>query len=120
MTKISQIGVIPHHVTLFKFICVLYQFHRQTLPIMKIDRGQIQFQEYVSTGTEPIHKCLLFRQSTRSFRYFCCGASEAKRHLGITLSVVCLYLSVRLSHFWFAYNFFTLRDRTLIFGKCVP
>ena len=39
----------------FKFICVLYQFHRQTLPIMKIDRGQIQFQEYVSTGTEP--KC---------------------------------------------------------------
>ena len=32
---------------------VQYQFHRQTLPIMKIDRGQIQFREYVSTGTEP-------------------------------------------------------------------
>ena len=39
--------------TLFKFICVQYQFHRQTLPIMKIDRGQIQFRDYVSTGTEP-------------------------------------------------------------------
>ena len=45
--------MIPHNMTLFKFICVLYQFHRQTLPIMKIDRGQIQFREYVSTGTEP-------------------------------------------------------------------
>ena len=29
-------------------------------------------------------------------------------------------LSVRLSHFWFADNFFTLRDRAFIFGKCVP
>ena len=38
---------------LFKFMCVQYQFHRQTLPIMKIDRGQIQFRDYVSTGTEP-------------------------------------------------------------------
>ena len=38
--------------TLFKFICVQYQFHGQTLPIMKIDRGQIKFREYVSTGTE--------------------------------------------------------------------
>ena len=46
---------------------------------------------------------------------FNCGASESKRHLGITLS-----LSVRLSHFWFADNFFTLRDRAFIFGKCVP
>ena len=46
--------MIPHNVTLFKFICVQYQFHGQTLPIMKIDRGQIQFREYVSTGTEPI------------------------------------------------------------------
>ena len=45
--------MIPHHMTLFKFICVQYQFHRQTLPIMKIDRGQIQFRDYVSTGTEP-------------------------------------------------------------------
>ena len=34
---------------------------------------------------------------------------------------VCLSvrLSVRLSHFWFADNFFTLRDRAFIFGKCV-
>ena len=30
---------------------MLHQFHRQTLPIMKIDRGQIPFREYVSTGT---------------------------------------------------------------------
>ena len=36
----------------FRFLCVLYQFQRQTLPIMKIDRGQIQFREYASTGTE--------------------------------------------------------------------
>ena len=48
-----QIGMIPHNMTLFKFICVQYQFHCQTLPIMKIDRGQIQFREYVSTGMEP-------------------------------------------------------------------
>ena len=46
--------MIPHNMTLFKFICVQYQFHRQTLPIMKIDRGQIQFRDYVSTGTEPL------------------------------------------------------------------
>ena len=45
--------MIPHHMTLFKLICVQYQFHRKTLPIMKIDRGQIQFRDYVSTGTEP-------------------------------------------------------------------
>ena len=36
---------------LWVIICVLYQFHRQTLPIMIIDRGQIQFREYASTGT---------------------------------------------------------------------
>ena len=45
--------MIPHNMPLFKFICVQYQFHGQTLPIMKIDRGQILFREYVSTGTEP-------------------------------------------------------------------
>ena len=45
--------MIPHNMTLFKFICVQYQFHGQTLPIMEIDRGQIQFRDYVSTGTEP-------------------------------------------------------------------
>ena len=37
MAKILQIGMIPHNMTLFKFMCVQYQFHRQTLPIMKID-----------------------------------------------------------------------------------
>ena len=45
--------MIPHNMTLFEFICVQYQFHGQTLPIMKIDGGQIQFREYVSTVTEP-------------------------------------------------------------------
>ena len=54
MAKILQIGMIPHNMTLHKLICVQYQFHRPTLPIMKIERGQIQFREYVSTGTEPI------------------------------------------------------------------
>ena len=38
--------------TLFKFICVLYQFHCQILPIMKIG-AKFNFREYVSTGTEP-------------------------------------------------------------------
>ena len=58
MAKILQIGMIPHKMPLFKFICALYQFHHQTLPIMKIDRGQIQFRDYVSTGTEPfLQKC---------------------------------------------------------------
>ena len=46
--------MIPHNMTLFKFICVQYQFHGQTLPIMKIDRGQIQFRDYAFTGTEPL------------------------------------------------------------------
>ena len=56
LAKMLQIGMIPHNMNQisFKFICVLYQFHRLTLPIMKIDRGQIQFREYASTGTEPI------------------------------------------------------------------
>ena len=51
-----------------------------------------------------------------------CGASEAEHHFGITSSVVrpSVRLSVRLSHFWFAHNFLTLRDRTFIFGMCVP
>ena len=47
--------MIPHNMTLFKLICVQYQFHGQTLPIMKIDRGQIPFRDYVSTGTQPYH-----------------------------------------------------------------
>ena len=50
--------MIPHNMTLFKSICVQYQFHRQTLPIIKIDRGQIQFRDYVSTGTEPNFICI--------------------------------------------------------------
>ena len=48
--------MIPHNMPLFKFICALYQFHHQTLPIIKIDRGQIQFRDYVLTGTEPLFK----------------------------------------------------------------
>ena len=58
-----------------------------------------------------------------------CGASKAgaplRDHFVRRLSVcpsVCLSvcLSVRLSHFCFAYNLFTLRDRAFIFGMCVP
>ena len=48
LAKILQIGMIPDNMPLFKFICALYQFHHQTLPIMKI-----QFRDYVFTGTEP-------------------------------------------------------------------
>ena len=58
MAKILQIGMIPHNMTSFKFIFVLYQFYRQTLPIMKIDQGKIQFREYASTGTEPMGSSL--------------------------------------------------------------
>ena len=47
--------MIRHNMPLFKFICALYQFHHQTPPIMKIDRGQIQFRDYVFTGTEPYY-----------------------------------------------------------------
>ena len=54
LAKIVQIGIIPHNMPPFKFIGALYQFHHQTLRIMKIDRGQIQFRDYVFTGTEPI------------------------------------------------------------------
>ena len=56
-----------------------------------------------------------------------CGASEAKRHLEHQCSRAPLRdhfyrrLSVRLVHFWFAYNFFTLRDSTVTFicGMCI-
>ena len=50
---------------LFKFICVQYQFHGQTLPIMKI---QIQFREYVSTGTEPKY---IYKRHNYNFLVFC-------------------------------------------------
>ena len=53
MAKLLQIAIIPHNVTSFKIIFVLYQFDCQKLPILKIDRGQIQFREIVSTETEP-------------------------------------------------------------------
>ena len=41
--KEGDLTCMPHNMTIFKFICVQYQFHGQTLPIMKIDRGKIQF-----------------------------------------------------------------------------
>ena len=44
------------------------------------------------------------------------STSEAERHLGITLPVVCLSVWYI---FLFAYNFFTLRDRTFICGMCI-
>ena len=49
--KIEKILTVTYRtlltkMTLFKFIwhCVLYQFHRQTLPIMKIDRAKSNFE----------------------------------------------------------------------------
>ena len=71
MAKILQIGMILHNMTLFKFICVQYQFHGQTLPIMKIDRGQIQFREYVSTGTEPLLCTLSLSPSCNGVKFPC-------------------------------------------------
>ena len=54
----------------------------------------------------------IFFAFQRSF----CGASEAKRHLGITLSVLC----PSVCHtFGLLITFFTLRDRAFIFGNCV-
>ena len=53
--KISQIGMVSHNMTLLKMICILYQFHHCIRLIINIDRGQIQFREYVSAGTEPKH-----------------------------------------------------------------
>ena len=50
---------------LFKFIFALYQFHHQTLPITKIDWSQIQFREYVSTGTEPEQSLVLEYKETK-------------------------------------------------------
>ena len=38
--------------TLFKFICVLYQFHRQTLPIMETE------------GPNPISRVCVYRNGT--------------------------------------------------------
>ena len=43
MAKILQIGMVPHNLPLFKFICAMYQFHHQTLPIMKIDQAKSKF-----------------------------------------------------------------------------
>ena len=40
---------------------------------------------------------------------------QAECHLEITFSRLYVCLSVRLSHFWFAYNFFTFRGRAFIF-----
>ena len=37
--------MIPHNMTLFKFICVQYQFHGQTLPIMKFNFESMFQQE---------------------------------------------------------------------------
>ena len=71
MTKILQIGMIPHNMTLFKFIGVLCQFHRQTLPIMNIDRGQIPFRENDSTGTEP-KKVIFINGFLKTFRIKLC------------------------------------------------
>ena len=50
-----------------------------------------------------------------------CGASIAERHLGITLSVVCLSVCPSVCHtFGLLIIFFTFRGRAFIFGMCVP
>ena len=38
-------------------MCVLHQFNRQTYPILKVDRDQIQLREYVLTRTETKLQC---------------------------------------------------------------
>ena len=49
--------MILHSMALFKFTCALYQFHRQTLPIMRIGRGQIQcFNRNGTTGKVTLEK----------------------------------------------------------------
>ena len=42
-----QIGMVPHNMTSFKFMCALHQFHRQTLPITKIDRLKSNYESMV-------------------------------------------------------------------------
>ena len=50
-----------------------------------------------------------------------CGPSEAKHHIGITLSVVCPSVRLSVCHtFSLLINFFVLRDRAFIFDVCVP
>ena len=53
LANILQISMIPHNLTLFQYMCALYQNQHQTLPIKKIDRGQIGLREYHSTLSEP-------------------------------------------------------------------
>ena len=48
--------MIPHNMTLFKFMCTVSSSLPNTsyYKCIKIDRDQIQFREYVFTGTEPL------------------------------------------------------------------
>ena len=48
--------MIPQNMALFKFICVLYQFQRQTLPIMKIDRTKSNFESMCLQERNPNHQ----------------------------------------------------------------
>ena len=69
---------------------------------------------------------LLWRQRSRAPLRVVVPAQQSATKGSLCPSSVCLSvspsvcLSVCLSHFWFAYNFFTFRDRAFIFGMCVP
>ena len=87
--------MIPHNMPLFKFICALYQFHHQTLPIMIIDRDQIQFQDYIPTGTEP-EEVSLYKYYYAPFE----KGGHIALHLSVGMSVgqsVCRY-TVKVYH----------------------
>ena len=50
--------MIPRNMALFKFICVLYQFHRQTLYIMKIDGAKSNFESMCLQERNPNYQIL--------------------------------------------------------------
>ena len=64
----------------------------------------------------PLRDRFLCRQRSRALL-----RDHFVRRPSVRLSVcLSVWLSVRPSHFLFAYNFLTLRDRAFIFGLCVP
>ena len=46
----------PHDMTLFKFICILYQFHHKALPIMKNDRAKSNFENLFQQERNRYHR----------------------------------------------------------------
>ena len=49
-------GMNPHDMTLFKFICKLYQFRHKTLPIMKNDRAKSNFENLFQQEWNRYHR----------------------------------------------------------------